>query len=92
MSEEQRLAWSNQPVEKPFTIAALRSAVSRNFKLLKITSMIPRYGHTGIHRWVNSPHLTQVGIKLGFEQQLDAVRSYLGFGLHTILLARKDRG
>jgi SAM-dependent methyltransferase len=82
-------AWSSQPIENILTPRGLRRLVSGRFRVVDITTIVPNFGETGFYRLLNAG---KIGYVLDFMRIRGAYRRVLlrsGFGLHTVLLARK---
>ena len=89
MEADQRKAWSHQPIESLVTIAELRSLVSKRFQVQSLTTIIPNHGVRGSYRIVNSGRLRRILAGLGLSGAFDRWRLDAGYGLHTVLVARR---
>lgn len=89
MPENNRNSWSNQPIENWLTLRELKRLTRRRFKLIRVTTLIPGYGEQGSYRFVNSYYLTGVFGKLGAQKILNNTRLALGYGLHSLVVAKK---
>ena len=89
MPEKERIAWSNQPIENWVTMSELRALLARNFELLEMKTITFGIGSLGSYQLVNSTKLYNTLARLGLGGSFDRFRSGLGYGLHTVALARK---
>jgi 2-polyprenyl-3-methyl-5-hydroxy-6-metoxy-1,4-benzoquinol methylase len=83
-------AWSNQPVENVLTVSELRSLVCRQFEMIKLTTIVPGFGDRGIYRLLNSHKVANLLDFLKLTRRYRQVLLGTGFGLHTVVLARKQ--
>lgn len=89
MPDEQRLSWSNQPIENCLTISELRRLVSKYFEVVQVSTLIHGFGRKGVYHFVNSYRIRALIERLRLRKTYNSVLSALGFGLHTLVLARK---
>lgn len=89
MKGEQWRNYAVQPIEKWLNIASLRQLVRTHFEILSIQTVIFGVGVKNSYRISSSRRLAKVLEKLGLARYWDEVRSSLGFGLHSVVLARK---
>jgi len=52
--ENQRPAWSNQPVENLLSLREIRSLLRKRFKIIRLTTIIPTHGSRIRYRLINS--------------------------------------
>ena len=89
MPKHQREAWSNQPIENWLTVAELRDLLQHRFEVVRLTTIIPNHGILGVYRFVNSVWLKALFQRLRLGNSFDSLRLNLGYGLHTLAVARK---
>jgi len=89
MPEEQRTKWSNQPLESYISIDKLRSLLRRKYQINYVTTIILGYGTKGSYRIMNSMRLMSVMQKFRIANLFDEIRKKCGYGLHTVVLAKK---
>ena len=89
MREDQRLAWSGQPIENLLDEKQLRQLVEPYFEVLTLRAIIPAFGSKGIYRFFSSDRIKKAAQKLHFASALKRVRLRLGLGLHLVLVGKK---
>lgn len=90
MPEPMRAAWSKQPIENWLTIAQLERLLDAGgFALRRRGTVVAGFGERGAYRIANSPRLRAVFERMGLRGVFDSLRLAAGFGLHTVILARR---
>ena len=89
MPEPVRAGWSRQPIENWLTRTQLKDLLEERFDVMRLTSLIAGYGTRGSYRFANSNHLRALFEIFDLAETFDRVRLKLGFGLHTLAVARK---
>jgi hypothetical protein len=90
--EITKQSWSNQPIEKWLSMKALRELVMPEFRVIKLTTIIPGYDAAGLLRYLNSHKLREFVKMLGLSSAYERIYLSLGFGLHIFLVAQKGVG
>jgi 2-polyprenyl-3-methyl-5-hydroxy-6-metoxy-1,4-benzoquinol methylase len=88
MQEQVRRSWSDQPFEELLTPRQLKQMVCSHFNIVDARTIIPA-GSKGLYRIVNSYKLGKILERLGLNRAFEAACLRAGFGLHTIVVARK---
>lgn len=91
MPERERKEWSNQPIENWVTISQLRNLLQRNFRNIRLKTIILGMGTGGSYRLVNSAKLSHGLANVGLGRAYDWMRERIGYGLHIVATARKAR-
>ncbi len=82
--------WSNQPIENILEYNALKNLIKRNgFKIIKSNTIIPNFGNKGILKYINHRYIIGGFRKLGISGLRERLVCKLGFGIHSVILARK---
>ena len=89
LSEEARKTWTNQPIENWLTISQLRALLEERFEIVSVTTIILNVGTAGSYRLVNSERLRGLLAKVGLLSMFNSLRGRLGYGLHTVVVAKK---
>jgi 2-polyprenyl-3-methyl-5-hydroxy-6-metoxy-1,4-benzoquinol methylase len=89
MSEEDRKAWSNQPIENWLTTSQLRSLLEDRFEIVSLTTIVLNVGTLGLYRIANSERLRSFLATLGLLPAFNSLRSFLGYGLHIVIVGKK---
>jgi 2-polyprenyl-3-methyl-5-hydroxy-6-metoxy-1,4-benzoquinol methylase len=89
MPEHQSKSWSDQPVEKLLSIEQLRSLLSTKFDIVRLNTIIPGYGSRGLYRFLYSAKIKSILRIVGMEQVFEKICLRFGYGLHTLVIARK---
>jgi 2-polyprenyl-3-methyl-5-hydroxy-6-metoxy-1,4-benzoquinol methylase len=87
----RRNDWPEQPPGHPehwLTPSALRRLLSRRFRLLRRTTVVP-LGHRGVLGLVNSPKLNRLLGAVMSADRVEALKERAGFGWTQVVLARK---
>jgi SAM-dependent methyltransferase/peptidoglycan/xylan/chitin deacetylase (PgdA/CDA1 family) len=78
------------PGETPLPHKRLRSLLERQFRIQRLRTIVPNYGSRGFYRAVNSRRLREVLAGIGLGPTFERVRLERGYGLHTVVIARKS--
>lgn len=92
MPDDQRSAWAGQPIENWLSPAQLRALLAQDFEVIRVTTIIPKYGIKGVYRFWSSPRIHRVARILGLGGLFTSLRLKLGYGLHTLAVAQKKPG
>jgi len=90
MPEEQRIAWSSQPVENLVNLNTLSQILSTRFRVIKTTSVILGYGNRGMHRIVNSKKLGAIINFIGMRDVFTQLALKANYGLHYLVVSQKE--
>lgn len=89
MEADQSASWSQQPIESLLSRGELRRLLRPYFRVKRLSTIVPNFGVAGVRRFLNSYRLRRVLSLCGLGDVFDAWRLRLGYGLHTIVVARK---
>lgn len=89
MPDDQRKAWSSQPIENLVDAKKLRQLTEPYFDVLVVKTIIPAYGSKGVYRFFSSVRIKKLSKNLGFDSVLQMLRLRLGLGLHILLVGKK---
>jgi hypothetical protein len=70
--------------------AELRALLTRQFKVLSMTTITPDIGSKGSYSLVNSPKVKALAAAAGLGDLFTRLRGRLGYGLHLVTVARKE--
>lgn len=79
-----------QPIEKWLNVGELKRMLSRRFRIVRLTTIMPGFGVNGVYRIVSSPIVRAVLRRIGVCWIFDEVALDLGFGLHILAIGRKE--
>jgi SAM-dependent methyltransferase len=80
-----------QPIEKWLYPAQLERLLSSRFEVARTTIVVPGRAASGMHRFVCAPLLRAILWRLHVGWIYDAIILDLGFGLHFLVVAQKQR-
>ncbi len=89
MPDEVRVPWSQQPIENWISIQDLRKLTQNQFRVTKLTTIIPGYGTKGVYRYMNSKKLKRLLEFINGREAFESLGLFLNYGLHTLMVAQK---
>lgn len=72
-----------------FSLSDLKNLLTPRFQVVRLTTIVPRYGSLGIYRLVNSGRVESLLTDAGLGPLFERWRLSHGYGLHLLALARK---
>lgn len=78
-----------QPIEKWLTARQLKDLLAPHFKVKRLDTILPGYGHRGCFRLVNSAKVTSALRRLGLSRWYERVLLRAGFGLLLFVVAER---
>ena len=81
--------WSNQPIENLLSFRKTKKLIGQQFRIIKADTIILNFGTLGAFRFVNHRLLIGIANRLNLKRTRENVLGRLGFGLHTVILAKK---
>lgn len=75
--------------EHPVTLEGLRLLLEPLFRVERLTTIAPNFGSRGLYRLMNSRRLRRILAGLGLGRAFDRARLEHGYGLHSVVVARK---
>ncbi len=90
-SEDELKRWNLQPIEEWLTSRQLVKLLKHEFHILKIKTIIPKFGSNGIYRLLSSVKVNKILSMLKIQYIKDEIALGLGLGLHIAVLARKKK-
>jgi 2-polyprenyl-3-methyl-5-hydroxy-6-metoxy-1,4-benzoquinol methylase len=91
MPADQRRGWAGQPIENWLDPREVRALLSRRFREMTVTTVIPKYGHRGIYKLWGSAPLKRLLDRAGLGPAFQQARLKLGYGLHILAVARRPK-
>lgn len=90
MREENRPAWTRQPIEDWLTVQELERIIrSEGMRIVRRTTVALGFGETGLHRILNSTKAHSWLKRVGVDRTFDNFRMRAELGLHTVVIAQR---